>query len=149
MSNTERALRTLCLGTKLGAARIAAELQRTAEQLGAAARREARLADRHAAWCEALRACLATAPIDTRRAAELDQRRHAALGWLERARGETRQLSERDRALRIALTQEQRREEGLRGVARTLQADERARRAEAASHELEDAWNARPAGAGE
>lgn len=148
MSPAERALRTLRLGVGLDAAKLGVELQRTAERLGAAERREARLADRHADWCEALRACLAAVPIDTRRFVELDQRRRAAQAWLERARAETQALRERDRALRGALGRAQHREDGLRRAARTLQAARQARGADAAARELEDAWNARAAGGG-
>jgi len=148
MAPAERALRTLRLGAGLDAARLASELQQTAGQLGAAARREARLADRHAQWCDALRACLAAVPIEPRRLVALDQRRRAAQASLERARDETQALRERDRALRGALARAQHREDGLRRAARTLQTTERTRRADAATREIEDAWNARAAGAG-
>lgn len=148
MPHAERALRTLRLGAELDAARLAAELQRTAERLGAAARREGRLAERHTDWCEALRDCLAAVPIDPRRFAELDRRRRSAQAWLERARGETQALGERDRSLRAALARAQRREEGLEHAVQALQAAGRSRVAAAAARELEDAWNARAAGAG-
>jgi hypothetical protein len=148
MAPAERALRTLRLGAELDAARLASELQQTAERLGAAARREARLADRHEDWCDALRACLAAVPIEPRRFVELDQRRRAAQASLERARGASQALRERDRALRGALARAQHREDGLRRGARTLQTAERTRRANAAAREIEDAWNARAAGAG-
>jgi hypothetical protein len=64
MAHAEHALRALRLGAELDAARLACALQQSAERLGAAVRREARLADRHKDWCDAVRACLAAVPID-------------------------------------------------------------------------------------
>lgn len=149
MAPAERAVRALRVAAELDVATLGLELRQTAERLAAAARREARLADRHAGWCEALRACLAAVPIDPHRVVELERRRRAARVWLERAHGETRSLHESEGALRAALGRAQHRDTGLQRVARTLQAAERARRADSAARELEDSWNARAAGAGE
>jgi len=148
MSHAERALRTLGMRAELEATRLAAELRHTAERLGAAARHEARLVDRHEDWCEALRACLTAATIDPRRVGELDPRRRAAWASLESARRETRALRERVQALRRARAHAQHREDGLRRAARSLETAERTRRADAAAREFEDAWNARAPGAG-
>ena len=148
MRHAECALRTLRLGVELDAARLACELRQTAGRLGAAARRESRLAEGHGDWCAALQDCLAAVPIDPHRFVELDRRRRAAQASLERARAETQALRERERALRGALARAQHREDGLLRAARRLQAVERTRGADAVARELEDAWNARAAGAG-